>query len=195
MKSVHSFAVLALRPNNAGRLFGIVALALFLGACSHTVALQPAAPIQSAATPVLMSATVSIPPKTANHVHIVRSGLAGFANTWDINVGEAIVDYSKAFFVNAVTPGQDSVIQIDLVSFDVRDFEARCQLSFTIQREGRDVFHKSYQGKGLGYAARVVWGGAFAMKSSMLKTTDEALRSIFGQFLQDVTMRKQQGLL
>ena len=195
MKSLHVFIVLALRANDAGRWFGTVALAVSLGACSHTVALQPAAPIRSPTTPVLLGATVSIPPKTANHVHTVRSGLAGFANTWDINVGEAISDYSKAFFANAITPGSDAVIQIDLVSFDVRDFEARCELNFTVQREGRDVFQKSYQGKGLGYAARVVWGGPFAMKSSMRKTTDEALRSIFGQFLQDVTMRKQQGLL
>jgi hypothetical protein len=133
MKSLHSFVVdLTVQANNAARLFGTVALAVSLSACSHTVALQPAAPIQSATTPVLLGATVSIPRKTANHVHIVRSGLAGFANTWDINVGEAIVDYSKAFFANTITPGSDAVIEIDLVSFDVRDFEARCELRFTI---------------------------------------------------------------
>lgn len=190
VKSLDSFVV-----NNGARLFASLALATFLSACSHTVALEPTAPIHSATTPLLPGATVSIPPKTANHVHTVRSGLAGFANTWEINVGEAISDYSRAFFANTITPGSDAIIQIDLVSFDVRDFEARCELNFTIQQEGREVFQKKYFGKGLGYAARVVWGGAFAMKSSMRKTTDEALRSIFGQFLQDVTARKQEGLL
>jgi hypothetical protein len=195
MKFFRLSVLLTVRVDHALRLLGVTALAAFLSACSHSVALEPTSPIPSATAPVPLAAKVSIPPKTANHVHTVRSGLAGFANTWDINVGEAISDYSKAFFANTITPGSEAVIQIDLVSFNVRDFEARCELNFTIQRDGRDVFQKSYQGKGLGYAARVVWGGPFAMKSSMRKTTDEALRSIFTQFLQDVTARKREGLL
>jgi hypothetical protein len=195
MKCFRLSFLLPVRVDHAFRLVGITAMAAFLSACSHSVALEPTRPIPSATAAVPLAATISIPPKTANHVHTVRSGLAGFANTWEINVGEAISDYSKAFFANTITPGSEAVIQIDLVSFDVRDFEARCELTFTIKREGHEVFQKSYQGKGLGYAARVVWGGAFAMKSSMRKTTDEAMRSIFGQFLQDVTARKQAGLL
>jgi len=195
-RTMNWFRLAILLPARADRalgLLGVTALAIFLHACSYAVVLQPTSPIPFDTAPIPLAAKVLIPPKTANHVHSVRSGLAGFANTWEINVGEAISDYSKAFFANIITPGSEAVIQIDLVSFDVRDFEARCELSFTIQRDGRDVFQKSYQGKGLGYAARVIWGGAFAMKSSMRKTTDEALRSVFSQFLKDVTAWK--GLL
>jgi hypothetical protein len=183
------------RVSHVVRLIGIALLAAFLSACSHSIALPPVSPVPSATAPSPLAATVSRPLKTATHVHVVRSGLAGYANTWEINVGEAITEYSKAFFANTITAGSESLIQIDLVSFDVGDFEARCELMFTIQKEGREVFQKSYQGKGLGYAARVVWGGAFAMKSSMRKTTDEAMRSIFSQFLQDVAARKKEGLL
>ena len=193
MKSTR-FPIAVIPMDTILRLFGAITLAAFLSACSQTVALEPTVAVQPVAAPLLVGATVSIPEKTANHIHAVRSFLAGYAHSWEINVGEAIVNYSKAFFASAITPGQDYGIQIDLLSFDVRDFEAHCQLQFTIRRDGRDIFQKSYMGKGLGYAARVVWGGAFAMKSSMRKTTDEALRSIFDQFLQDLAARKQDGL-
>ena len=186
---------LPVHVNHAVRFVGIAVLAAFLNACGHSIALPPVSPISSATAPIPLGATVSIPVTTATHIHLVRSGLAGWANTWEIHVGKAISEYSKAYLANTITSGTDAVIQIDLVSFDVREFEARCELNFAIQRDGREVFQKSYYGKGLGYAARVVWTGAAGMESSMQKTTDEAMRSIFSRFLEDLAARSKERLL
>jgi Short C-terminal domain len=120
--------------------------------------------------------------------------MAGVANTWTIDVGSALAQYADAYISAAFPKGSDAVIRIDLEKFDVHDFEAHCDVRFTMTREGSPALQKTYHGEGFGYAAQVVWGGPFAMKSSMRQTTDEALRSAFQQFLKDgEVLRLAQG--
>lgn len=155
-------------------------------ACTHSVSVSPETPRPTpleARIPVAI--TISIPARTATHVHSVRSIAAGSAHRWDIEVGKAIAEYANAYLLSAFPPGRDAVIQLDLENFDVHDFEAHCNLRFTVIRDGRRIFQRTYHGEGVGYAARVMWGGAMAMDSSMRRTTDEALRSLFEQFLAD----------
>jgi len=163
------------------RLGSAVALALIAG-CYH-VTLAPPAPI--AAPAPLLPATVDIPPETAQAEYVVRSFMAGGGNKWTVDVGRAIVDYANAYLPSAFPPGNMATVRIDLSHFDVHDFEAHVDLRFAVVSPGGTVFQQTYGGVGKGYAARVVWGGAFGMKSSMRKTTDEALRVCFERFLDD----------
>jgi hypothetical protein len=55
-----------------------------------------------------------------------------------------------------------------------------------VSRERESVVDQRYEANRKGYFAQTVWRGAFAMKPSMQRTTDEALRSLFEQFLGDV---------
>ena len=60
---------------------------------------------------------------------------------------------------------------------------------FAVRKRGQVIFNRKYHAYGNGYFARTAFGGAFAMKSSMRATTDEALRSLFEQFLTDVNAK------
>lgn len=158
-----------------------------LTGCYH-VRLEPIAPV--ATDRLSLAATVDVPSATASRTYDVRSGMAGVANSWTLEIGAAIVQYAQAYLSNAFPPGNDATIRVELTSFDVHDFEAHADMRFTVLRGGTTVAEKTYQCKGEGYAARVVWGGAFAMKSSMRKTTDEALRDCFRRFLADAKIEQ-----
>jgi hypothetical protein len=165
-----------------GLRFGMVGLALLLG-CAHRVTLER--PTAVAAPAPLLPARIDIPPDTATAVHRVTSAMAGGANRWEIGVGDAITAYADAYLPAAFPPGGDATVRIDLVRFDVHDFEAHVDMRFAVLRPDGTLFQQTYGCAGKGYAARVVWGGAFAMQSSMRRTTDEALRQCFEHFLDD----------
>jgi len=160
-------------------------LALLVGGVTgcYTVRLDPIAPV--ATERLALAATVDVPPATANATYDVHSAMAGGANTWTLAIGAAIVQYAQAYLGDAFQRGDEATIRVELTGFTVHDFEAHADMRFTVLRGGRTVVEKTYQCQGEGYAARVVWGGAFAMKSSMRKTTDEALRDCFKRFLAD----------
>ena len=162
-------------------LAGVIALALLSG-CYH-VTLPP--PEAVTMTGPLVPARVEIPPETAQAEYVVHSAMAGAGNRWTIAVGQAILDYADAYLPSSFPPGGATIVRIDLVHFDVHDFEAHVDLRFAVVSNGGTVFQQTYSAAGKGYAARVVWGGAFGMKSSMRRTTDEALRACFEQFLHD----------
>ena len=121
-------------------------------------------------------------PSTANATPDVYSYQGGGCT---IEVGRAIVQYADAYLGSAFQPGNDVTVRVELDSFEVRNFEARMDMRYTIARGGQQVSQKTYHCAGRGYAARVVWAGAFAMESAMRKTTDEALRTCFTRFLED----------
>jgi hypothetical protein len=165
------------------RSFTPAACALGLLAGCYHVTLEPPAPIPAAEQ--LLHARVDIPPDTAEAEYTVHSAMAGGANKWTIEVGRAIVDYANAYLPSAFPPGNDASVRIDLSHFDVHDFEAHVDLRFAVVTPNGTLFQRTYSAAGKGYAARVVWGGAFGMKSSMRKSTDEALRICFEDFLRD----------
>ena len=93
-----------------------------------------------------------------------------------------MAQYANAYLGGA-TPNAGRTVRVDLERFDVHDFEAHAGMRFTVTDADRTVLESTYDCPGKGYAARVIWGGAFAMKSSTRKTIDEALRSWFEEFL------------
>jgi hypothetical protein len=154
-----------------------------LGGC-YTVRLNPIPAVE--ASPLPISSTLEISEETAAFTYDVRSLAAGGGNRWRIMVGEALVQYAEAYLRPVFPQGGDISISVSIESFDVHDFEAHINARFTVSGEGESLFDKRYHANGKGYFARTVWGGAFAMKSSMRNTTNEALRSLFEQFLSDV---------
>jgi hypothetical protein len=158
----------------------IMVLALAAAACTPHVQLEPIAPVASER--ISVAAHVEVPPATATAIGEVHSFQGG---NCVIEVGHAIVQYADAYLANAFMPGNDLTVRVELDAFSVHDFEAHADMRFTVLRGSSQLFQKTYQCMGAGYAARVIWAGGFAMKSSMRKTTDEALRQCFGRFLID----------
>jgi hypothetical protein len=164
----------------------IIALGVLLGLSMgcYTVQLQPISEIPGQSFGE--TATIDVLEPSANYVYEVRSFAAGFGNRWRIDVGDGLVQYAEAYLRPVFPEGDDLRVQITIEGFDVRDFEAHVDARFAISRESEIVFNRKYHAQGVGHFAQTAWGGAFAMKSSMRKTTDEALRSLFEQFLTDM---------
>jgi hypothetical protein len=166
------------------RWLALAACATLATGC-YTVRLQPvtAAP---AGEPIPIPTTVDVPAATASKQHEVRSGLAGFANSWNLEIGRAVDEYARAYLGQTFPPGRDMTVRVDLVRFDVQGFGASTDLRFTVSDQAQQqLFQRDYRCVGKGRGGRVALGGAFAMKSAMRGTTDEALRSCFEQFLAD----------
>ena len=149
----------------------------------YTVGFHEIAPVTGNDIPV--AARVEIPDSTRKMTYDVRSAAAGAANRYRIPVGKTFAQYADAYLTPAFETGDDLAIRVSVESFLVKDFEAHVDARFLVTRGSTNVFDKRYRANGTGYFSQTAWGGAFAMKSSMRKTTDEALRSIFDQFLAD----------
>ena len=149
----------------------------------HTIHLQPSGPQSLDSIPA--RARTQVTPRGASYTYEVRSRAAGRSKPYTIYLGEALVQYSEAYLQSAFDEGDDLVIIIHVVEFYVRNFEANLGLRFEVMNEDHLVFSREYRGKGLGHFAQVAFGGGAFMKSSMRKTTDEALRRVLLDFLAD----------
>ena len=151
--------------------------------CTYNVVLENHPPVANLELPV--SANIVISDPTSTYFYDVSSATAGYANTFRIEVGRALVQYADAFLSPLFKPGNDLTIEVIILGFEVRDFEAHINVRFTVTNDQEILLDKGYQASGQGYYARTFWGGAFAMRSSMRNTTREALTSIFNQFRSD----------
>jgi len=157
---------------------------LSLIGCQHIVALPEIKPIEGDTIPV--SARVEIPAESANRVHKVRrSFAAGLASRWTIEVGDALVRYAQAYLTPVFPAGDDVVIEISIDRFGIAIFRAVLDARISVTRDGRAVFDKQLRiaSKRDRYVAQM--GRAQSMDSTLRDTTDEALRSLFEQFLED----------
>ena len=146
-----------------------------------TVHLEPGRPPFVDSIPA--RARIEVTPRSASYTHQVKSRAAGRSKAHTINLGEALVRYSEVYLQSAFEEGVDLLITIDVADFYVEDFEARLGLRFEVMSEAHPVFSRLYRGKGLGHFAPVAFGGGAFMKSSMRRTTDEALRRVLLDFL------------
>ena len=130
-------------------------------------------------------ARIELTSRAASFTYEVKSRAAGRSKPYSIYLGEALVRYSEAYFQPAFEEGDDLVITIHLVEFWVESFEARLGLRFEVTNAAHPVFTREYRGRGRGHFAPVAFGGGAFMKSSMSRTTDEALRQVLLDFLAD----------
>lgn len=124
-------------------------------------------------------------PRAASYTYEVESRAAGRSKPHTIYLGEALVLYSEAYLQPVFEQGDDLAITIDVVDFRVTNFEGHLGLRFEVMNEADLVFTREYRGKGRGHFAPVAFGGGVFMKSSMRRTTDEALRQVLLDFLAD----------
>jgi hypothetical protein len=148
-----------------------------------TVHLEPGGPQSLDSIPA--RARIQVPPGSASYTYEVKSRAAGRSKTHTIYLGEALVRYSEAYLQPAFEQGDDLVITINVADFYVENFEARLGLRFEVMNGSHLVFTRLYRGQGRGHFAPVAFGGGAFMKSSMRRTTDEALRRVLLDFLAD----------
>lgn len=156
------------------------------GGCHH-VRLDPIPPASVARLPV--AASHEIEPLSSGYQFSMRSFAAGIANRWTIHVGEALPYYARAYLGEAFQPGDRWAIVVSIEHFEVDDFQARASVRFVVRDGGAETLNRVYLGVGNSYFKRTVMTGVFGMEGSMKKTTDEALRSVFEQFLAEARAR------
>lgn len=153
------------------------------GACHHVV-LDPVPPVPT--DPMPFSARYEVEPLSATYAYSMRSFAAGIANKWTVHVGEALVSYSQAYLGESLHPGDDLSILLSIEHFEIDDFRARASVRFVVKQGDVTRLDRVYVGIGESHFKRTAMTGVFGMQGSMKKTTDEALRSVFAQFVPDV---------
>lgn len=161
----------------------IVLLTPFTVGC-YTVRLDTIHP-SNPGEAIPLEARVEVPPESAAFKHTVNSGLAGFANNWEVEVGLAVQKYAQDYLQHLFRPGNALTVRVDTTSYEVKNFAGTVHLRFTVLEGERTVLERDVTGVGKSYPGRVVVGGAFAMKSAMRRTLDDALRNAFDQFAAD----------
>jgi hypothetical protein len=163
----------------------LVALLNWIG-CQHTVTLPDIEPIKG--DPIPVTARVEIPPESADRVHKVRSFAAGITSSWTIEVGDALVRYADAFLTPVFPKGDDVVIEISIDRFDIAMFRAILEARISVTRDGRGVFDKHHRIANKRDRRAAQMNRAQSMDSALMSTTDEALRSLFEQFLEEARL-------
>lgn len=161
----------------------LVGAALVLTGC-YTVGFHD--PVAQRIEPPLFAGEIEIPRETREFRRVVRSFEAGIGNRWTIPVGETLVRYSDALLQPAIRTG-DAVVRIEIRDYRMRSFQATLDTHVLVRDgAGRTVLDRDYSHTGSPYRERTTWGGAFAMKSSMRRTTDDALRAFFEELVTDL---------
>jgi len=161
----------------------------FLGLGTHGVALaQPSPPRSAPAIP--LTVLVEVSPTVAGQVYTYESPLTGDAQ-WLVPVGEEVKRYADAYLLSTFSTGEEVVIAINLISFDVTNGQATCDVCFSVRRGEEVLFERTYHGEGSTHALKLALAGSLVMEEVLRESADGALRSVFQQFLDDARLQYQ----
>lgn len=131
------------------------------------------------------AATVTFPSTTSSYVYDLPRQGGGPVTVYAVPVGDMIQSYANDHIYTAFTGGPTVSIDISVDEFRVRDYRASMGSAFEVKREGRTVFEKRYTASGGRYLQNEDWMGPLEARNDIDRSIDEAMRSIFEQFLSD----------
>jgi hypothetical protein len=134
--------------------------------------------------------------RTLNHRFEFRSGMAGYANLWIVELGPILSetlrssDIQQAFGTlppaNATADEARDVLTFDLTGYSFVEQRAHVGLTVTLSRAGTSIFEKAYLADGNPQGAKMFWTGEFGMKNAVQQSTKLALDSIFRSLINDL---------
>lgn len=74
----------------------------------------------------------------------------------------------------------------DLQKYEFTDFGAHVVLKASFERNGQQVFEKTYTASGETQGGKMFWGGVFAMKNAVQQSTKLATDDILRQLIADL---------
>jgi hypothetical protein len=136
-----------------------------------------------------------ITPATKSHTMQIKSGMAGYANSWEVRFGpllEATLqspDVQAAFksFKESAGPVKGTrEITFNLIGYDFSDHRAKINISIGVDKDGKKILEKAYQAEGNSQGGKMFWGGGMAMKNAVQQSTKSAMDAIMRKFLTDL---------
>lgn len=151
----------------------------------HTNAPLPSTPLE---------AGYALTPKTEQHRYEFRAASVGYANIWVVEFGKMLDQTLQSGDVQAAfgklekrSDGKaGSNLVFDLRDYSFRDHGAHIELQISVSRDGTERFVKTYRAAGKTQGAKMIFGGAFAMRDATQQSTKWALDDILRQFISDL---------
>ena len=81
---------------------------------------------------------------------------------------------------------QDYLITFDLENYEFKNHMAHVALNIALEKNGNNIFSKSYQAQGKSQGGKMFWGGPFAMKNATQQSTKLAIDEILADFINDI---------
>ena len=134
----------------------------------------------------------SVSPATEQHSAIVRSWMAGFANTWEVRFNDILqttlnsADVRKAISMHPALAVDTDKILFDLISYKFEDTKATIHLRVQTALDNGATMSKVYPGEGQAQRGKMFWGGAFAMKNAVQQSSKMAMDQIFSAYFADL---------
>lgn len=134
--------------------------------------------------------------QTQDHRYEFRAATVGYAHLWIVEFGQILdqtlksSDVQKAF--GKLEPqdkganNQDYLITFDLENYEFKNHMAHVALNIALEKNGNNIFSKSYQAQGKSQGGKMFWGGPFAMKNATQQSTKLAIDEILADFINDI---------
>ncbi len=171
----------------------IAVLALAVAASCYTVVV----PESRARLPELgLRGEVELEPKGAKRVAVFHSGVAGLANRYEVQIGEAFARYARKLLGSALagTPGEDAVpavvVRAELESATVLHFAVHLTASFEVELAGEAPFSLRYVVEGPRYFEAVSdTVESRAVVRALQRSAHDALVLALREFAEDLRER------
>jgi hypothetical protein len=195
--------------SSMARLFSVMALAVLATGCiSHPVTFQDAKYVTDAHKNNASIVAV-IDQNTLSKKVTIHSFTTGIGNNWDALPGDMLKQVADIelpqmfgeyqFSTKDPAPsgsGPGVVLALTLPDYKFANYHAYITVNAVCKaRDGHLLFEKSYQQEGNAQAGKMVFGGAFAMKSAVRQSSLQAYRQIFTELRGDMQKALDGGSL
>ncbi len=179
-------------------LFVLILATQFYG-CAHHVSFQELHyEVATEQSPTTLVAVID--QGTMQQAVPIKSWATGIAHSWDAYPGEMlkqVVDiefpqtyrhYRFSHTASALETKQDALIVVMTVpNYEFKDFHAYFSVRTQVYDEDMVLVHdRRYDSEGKRQGSKMVWGGAFGMKSAMRQSSLDALQTIFKEIRADL---------
>jgi hypothetical protein len=129
---------------------------------------------------------------TTEHKLIVRSWMAGIANTWEIRFYDilkatlASSDVQNSIDIHPYQINDNNKISFNLLSYSFNNTKATIKLNIDTSLHEGEKLSKTYTGTGNTQRGKMYWGSGFAMKNAIQQSSKVAMDQIISNYFNDL---------
>ena len=173
-------------------------ITLSLSGCVHHVGFHPVDPAAEISSQTKASVSLYIAPGIVPSEYSFRAFGSGIAHSWVVDYGTRVQEYAVQYLADAFgsvnevdEPTSDSQANVSIsdVTYSISNQAAHVTLAASVTDEvGEQILSERYQARGWSGVGAVLGGGPFAQTGVTRSSTDQALKEIFLQLVDDLRM-------
>ena len=137
-------------------------------------------------------------PEIVSATYSFRSWAAGIGNRWTVLYGERIQKYARVYLdaafqsfgeLSSIDTGFDGDVLVHINRADYRVARQAGHVTLgvvVLGSSGKELFRKDYSSSGPSGMGKVFVGGVFAQKSATRSSTDEAMKVVLLELIDDI---------